>query len=188
MAANDHRDVYAKASREQPIGKVTHVIIPCAGTPVSNMSMRTLLRALTVLVSFSGFGFAQNPPKPVIQVELNGQKPLHLTVTLTPGAKTTVTVYRADLPWGFRYSMVYSALRPNGEPVELLLPVADPGDAEVSIQAGETLTGDIDLHYVIQDLDVLKKSDILLFWAYKSPEELRVPRWSGGLVVLPRQK
>jgi len=66
--------------------------------------------------------------------------------------------------------------------------VADPVSAEVSIKPGETLTGDIDLHYVIRDLDVLKKSDILLFWAYKSPEELHLPRWSGGLVLIPRQE
>jgi len=152
------------------------------------MSMRTLLRAITVLVSFSAFGLAQHPPKPVVQVELNRQKSLHLTVTLTSGAKTTVTVYRAVLPWGFRYSMVYSAVRPNGEPVELLLPVADPVNVEVSIKPGETLTGDIDLHYVIRDPDALKKSDMLLFWAYKSPQELHLPGWSGGLVVIPRQK
>jgi hypothetical protein len=150
--------------------------------------MRILLRAVVILACFSSFVPAQTHPKSAVQVELNRQKPLHLTATLTSGAKTGVSAYRADLPWGFRYSIVYSAVRPNGEPVELLLPVADPGNAEVSVKPGETLTGDIDLHYVIRDLDVLKKSDVLLFWAYKSPQELHLPRWSGGLIVIPRQE
>jgi hypothetical protein len=50
------------------------------------------------------------------------------------------------------------------------------------------LTGDIDLRYVIRDLNALKKSDVLLFWAYKSPDELHIPRWSGGMVLIPRQQ
>jgi hypothetical protein len=55
--------------------------------------------------------------------------------------------------------MVFAAA-PNGEPVELLLPVSDPGLSEVSMQPGETLTGDVDLRNVIKDLGVFKKSDM----------------------------
>ena len=83
--------------------------------------------------------------------------------------------------------MVFAAVRPNGDAVELPLPVSDPGLSEMSVKAGETLTGDIDLRYVI-DPNALKKSDVLLFWAYEAPAALHLPRWTGGLVVLPQQK
>ncbi len=56
------------------------------------------------------------------------------------------------------------------------------------MRPGEVLTGDVDLRYVIGDLNLLKKSDLLLFWAYKSPDELHIPHWSGGLVLIPQQK
>ena len=84
--------------------------------------------------------------------------------------------------------MVFAAARPNEEAVELLLPVSDPGWKEISVKPGETLTGDVDLRYVIGDSSALKKSDVLLFWAYKAPAALRLPNWSGGLVVIPQQK
>jgi hypothetical protein len=150
--------------------------------------MRIPSAALFLLVTFSTLGFAQNTPRPGIEVVLSRQNPLHLQVTLTSGAATTVTVDRYELPWGYRYSMVFAATKPNGESLDLELPVDDPGMREVSVKAGETLTGDVDLRYVVRDLNVLKKSDVLLFWAYKAPAALHLPRWSGGLVVIPRQK
>jgi hypothetical protein len=79
-------------------------------------------------------------------------------------------------------------VKPSGESVDLELPVADAVMREVSVKAGETLTGDVDLRNVIGDLNVLKKSDVLLFWAYEAPAALHLPRWTGGLVVLPQQK
>jgi hypothetical protein len=127
-------------------------------------------------------------PTHAIQVELGRQTPLHLRVTLRSGATTTATLYRSELPWGWRYGMVFSAVRPNGEPIDLGLPIDDPAAVKVSVKPREMLTGDIDLRYVIQDMNAMKKSDVLLFWAYKSPDALHIPRWSGGLVVIPRQK
>ena len=83
---------------------------------------------------------------------------------------------------------MFAAARPNGEDIELLLPVADPGLKEISVKSGETLRGDVDLRYVIGDSNVLKKSDVLLFWAYKAPAALHLPNWSGGLVIILQQK
>jgi hypothetical protein len=129
---------------------------------VSNTGMRSFLTVIIFLATLLPVAVAQNTAKPAIQVELNRQRPLHLLVTLRSGAATTVTFYEADLPWGIRDSMVYAAMRPNGEA--------------------------IDLQDVIRDLNVTKKSDVLLFWAYRSPKELHIPRWSGGLVVITQQK
>ena len=150
--------------------------------------MRFLPFSLAFLASSSMLGLPQNAPKPGIEVGLNRETALYLRVTLTSGAATTVRFYRSDLPWGNRYSMVFAAVRPNGEPVDLTFPIDDPGPTEVSVKPGEMLTGDIDLHYVIADLNAMKKSDILLFWGYKSPDALQIPCWSGGLVLIPRQK
>ena len=150
--------------------------------------MRIPSVALLLLATFSTIGFAQNTPRPGIEVVLSRQNPLHLQVTLTSGAATTVTLNRYNLPWGYRYSMVFAAVKPSGESVDLELPVADAVMREVSVKAGETLTGDVDLRNVIGDLNVLKKSDVLLFWAYEAPAALHLPRWTGGLLVLPQQK
>src|ERR1700689_4819366 len=149
--------------------------------------MRGFLTGILLLAGLSVVAVAQSNSEPAIQVQLNPQKPLHLRVTLRSGAATTISISRYELPWGWRYSMVFAAVRPNGDAVELPLPVLDPGLSEMSVKAGETLTGDIDLRYVI-DPNALKKSDVLLFWAYKAPAALHIPRWTGGLVVIPQQK
>lgn len=149
--------------------------------------MRCFLSIL-LLTGLSVVAIAQNKSEPPIQVQLNPQKHLHLRVTLQSDAATTATIYQADLPWGIRDSMIYSAVRPNGEPIELIFPTDDPGPATISVKPGETLVGDIDLQYVIRDLSVAKKSDVLLFWAYKAPAALHITRWTGGLVVIPQQK
>ena len=150
--------------------------------------MRKVCLAALVLATLSNPAFAQNRPKPGVEVALSRTNPLHLRVTLTSGAASTATIYHADLPWGIRDSMVFAVTRPNGEPIDLIFPVDDPGPAKVSIKPKETLIGDIDLRYVIRDLNVLKKSDVLLFWGYKAPSELHIPRWTGGLVVIPQQR
>lgn len=150
--------------------------------------MRSFHIAFLFFASFSLLGLAQNAPKTGIEVGLNRERPLHLRVTLMSDAATTVTLYRSDLPWGNRYSMVFAAVRPNGEPVDLIFPIDDPGPTEISVKPGEVLTGDIDLQDVIRDPSVTKKSDILLFWAYKAPDALHIPRWSGGMVLIPREK
>ena len=150
--------------------------------------MRSIISVIVLVAGFWSVAVAQNTAEPAIQVELNPQKPLHLRVTLRSGAATSVTFGRWKLPWGNRYSMVFTAVRPNEEPVDLELPVDDPGPTKVSLKPREVLTGDIDLRYVIRDLNAMKKSDVLLFWAYKSPDELHIPRWSGGLVIIPQQK
>jgi hypothetical protein len=150
--------------------------------------MRALAIALLLLASAPKVGFTQNTQKPGIEVALNRQNSLRLRVTLTSGAASTATIYHAELPWGIRDSMIFSAVRPNGEPIDLIFPEDDPGPAKVSIKARETLSGDIDLRYVIRDLNALKKSDVLLFWAYKPPATLHLPGWTGGLVVIPQQR
>ena len=150
--------------------------------------MRTLILAILSLAAVPNVGFAQNKPQPGIDVTLSGENPLHLRVTLTSAAANEVKLYRSELPWGNRYSMVFTAAKPNSEALELVWPIDDPGPSRITVKAGDTLTGEIDLHRVIRDLNALKKSDILLFWGYKTPAVLHLPRWTGGLVIIPQQK
>ena len=70
----------------------------------------------------------------------------------------------------------------------MALPMDDPRPGKVSVEPGVTLAGDIDLRDVIRDLTVTKKSDVHLFWAYKAPDGLHIPRWLGGWVFIPRQR
>ncbi len=131
--------------------------------------MRTLVVAVISLAAVANAGFAQSTAKPGVEVVLSRENPLHLRVTLTSGAANDIKLNPFELPWGNRYSMVFVAARPNADALELIYPVDDPRNTHVTVKAGETLTGEIDLQDVIDINAVGKKSDVLLFWATKLP-------------------
>jgi hypothetical protein len=160
-------------------------------TSLSIRGIRTSCQivAASVLLAFFASPVGSETRRPGIIVELNPEKPLWLRVTLRSGADHTATIFRSELPWGYRYSMVFVAVRPNGQPIDMELPVEDPVAEKVSLAPGASLTGDVDLARIISDVNrVTKQSEVHLFWAYKSPQELHVPRWSGGWVLIPQQK
>ncbi len=157
----------------------------------NNRSCRQYLTVLAalLLVALCAAPVGSETMPPGIQVELNPEKPLRLRVTLRSGAETTATFFRSLLPWGNRYSMVFVAVKPHGQPIDLELPVQDPTGDKVSLSPGASLSGDIHLNWVIRDLDrVTKQSDVHLFWAYESPKELNISHWSGGWILIPQQK
>ncbi len=124
---------------------------------------------------------------PGIHVELDAAH-LSLRVTLQSGAEVPVTFYRSLLPWGNRYSMVLEAVTPNRESLKHYLNIDDPGPDRVTLEPKGTLSGDVDLQRIFVGLDkALKKSDVIVFWAYKAPNGLGVARWSGGWVLIPQQ-
>ena len=84
--------------------------------------------------------------------------------------------------------MVLTAVKSNGERIDLFYPEDEPSTEQITIAPGAVVEGDLDLVDVLADLSVTKKAEVHLFWAYKSPEELRIPRWSGGWVLIPRQQ
>jgi len=150
--------------------------------------MRIVYAVILCLATLLTATVAQDAPQGAVQVELNPHKPLHLHVKLRCGSATAVTTFRSQLPWGNRYSMILTAVKSNGERVEFFYPEDEPSMEEVTIAPGAIIEGDLDLSDVFADLSVTKKSDVHLFWAYKSPKELHVPRWSGGWVFIPRQQ
>jgi hypothetical protein len=125
-----------------------------------------------------------------IQVELNSEKSLRLHVSLRSGIDTRTTCYKSRLPWGSVHSLILIAVTRSGHLLDKkLLPIDDPSPDRVTLEPDELLSGEIDLQKYFKDLrSSLQKSDIQLFWAYEAPEELRIPRWSGGWILIKQDK
>jgi hypothetical protein len=134
-------------------------------------------------------GEAQTQHKGGISVEIGSHKPLRLHIVLRPNATKRVSIYRDELPWATRNSMVWIAVTLDGECLEKMIPVEDGAVGRLSLEAGQVLSGDVDLEGIFRGLDeARKKSDVHLFWAYKAPRELTITKWSGGWVLLPQDK
>jgi hypothetical protein len=132
-------------------------------------------------------GEAQKNPTG-IDVKLNAQEPLQLRITVRSLAKTRATIYKSDLPWGLRDSIILVAVLPNGESLEQNVISGDASIEKISLESNESVSGGINLKNVFKNLDVaIRKSDIHLFWAYRPPNGLNLPRWSGGWILLSRQ-
>lgn len=124
-----------------------------------------------------------------IQVEANPQNPWSLRVTVQSHAQTRVTLSKFRLPWENRYSMILVAVTASGRYIDRIFPEDDPSPERISVEPGQLLTGDVNLHDFFRGLDgALKETDIQLFWAYQAPEELGIPRWSGGWILIPQSK
>ena len=124
-----------------------------------------------------------------IQVQLSDKKPPLLHVTLRSFSESRITLNALHLPWATRYSMVLIPVKPDGQCLTKYYPVEDLPVRRVSLEPHGSLSGDIDLQSVLPGLEeALKKSEIHLFWAYEAPQELQAARWSGGWILLPKQK
>jgi hypothetical protein len=144
---------------------------------------------ICLLLLFSAVpGGAQEIPTGVF-IKLSKRNPLQLQITVRSLAKARTTIYKSELPWELRHSITLVAVMPNGECLEQNVIAGDPSPEQVSLDPNESVSGDVNLTEIFKDLSVaIKKSDIHLFWAYRAPEELNLPRWSGGWILLPRQK
>jgi hypothetical protein len=132
---------------------------------------------------------ARTQPRPQgINVELD-QQHLALHVTVSSRASSVVTFGKWKLPWGNANSMILVAVTGNKAYIDRNLFIDDPTPEQVSLKPNESLSGDVSLEKAFTGLDAaLKKSDVHLFWAYEAPEELHIPRWSGGWILIPQKK
>jgi hypothetical protein len=156
----------------------------------SNGICATCLRIAVLLLLFASCAVqtSSETMPPGIRVELIPEKPLWVRVTVRSGSDRTATFLRYKLPWGNRNSILFVAVTPSGAPIEVSVPVDDPMFDEVSLEPGQSLTGDIDLDHFFGHLNhAIKRSDVHLFWAYESPEQLHIPHWSGGWILLRQQ-
>jgi len=155
---------------------------------VSRISGRLIfVVALVVCSAIHGRGEQQTS---AVIVELSGQKPLTLRITVHSKAAAQVTLYSYKLPWGSRNSMILMPVNSDRECVgNKYFAIDDPSTERVTIGPNGTLSGELDLKTVLPDIQKsLKESDVHLFWAYQAPEELHIGRWVGGWLLIPRQK
>lgn len=164
---------------------------------IESSKRRTIVRALCnsmLFVWLLGIIFAipagSQTRSSGIEVKLSTQNYLHLQIALCSLAKVQTTIYKSDLPWELRHSMILAAVTPpDSESLAQSVIAGDPSPARISLKPNECVHGEIDLQKVFTDLPgFLKKSDVLLFWAYRSPEGLNLPPWSGGWILLPQVK
>jgi hypothetical protein len=152
-----------------------------------NINWSTIAAALLLFFLFCPFGASETMPG--IRVERDHGNPFLLRVELRSGEETRVTIYKSRLPWGSAYSMILVAAMPDGQTLKKELPVDDPSPDQVSLNPKESIQGEIDLRNIFRGLEgALRKSDVQLFWAYEAPDELHMSRWSGGWILIPRQK
>jgi hypothetical protein len=154
----------------------------------NNRTFLAATGALLFLLSACSVGQTQTMPSG-IRVEVDHHNPFILRVELKSGAENRVTIYKSRLPWGSAYGMILLAVKPDGQIIKKELPVDDPSPNQVSLNPKESLKGEIDLRKIFRGLDeALRQSDIQLFWAYEAPDELHIPRWSGGWILIQKQK
>jgi hypothetical protein len=85
--------------------------------------------------------------------------------------------------------MILVAVTPGKDYIVRNFPIDDPSYEKVSVEPNESLSGDVSLEKAFTGLETaLKKSEIHLFWAYQTPDELHIARWAGGWILVPQQK
>jgi hypothetical protein len=157
------------------------------GSKTSN-STRCLIVSVAFLLYVSMTIPVRAQTMPVgIHVEIDPQKPLSLRVTIRSRAVAPIKLYKSQLPWGSRYSLILVAVTPEGKCLDKELFVDDPSPERASLEPKGSLSGSIDLQRIFKDLNkALSKSDVHLFWAYDAPKELDIDRWSGGWILIPQ--
>jgi hypothetical protein len=124
-----------------------------------------------------------------VDVRLSARRALTLQISLRSLANNRATIYKSDLPWGLRDSIVLVGVISNGRYLEQWPIAGDPTPEQISLNPNDSLSGEIDLTTVFKNFDVaVTKSDVQVFWAYRAPAGLGLPRWSGGWVLIPQQK
>jgi len=178
LAISASRSSKIELIRQRPLGMTT------------DKSMTTFSRFVLVFLLFllSCDAIGQSVGGGVT-VEISSLRPLQLHITLRSGADKQVEIYRSQLPWATRYSMVVAVVRPSGECLEKILAIEDPPVGKISVEPKQALTGELNLEKIFKGVEqARKKSDIHLFWAYQSPSELGIARWLGGWILIPQDR
>ena len=117
-----------------------------------------------------------------------------LKVSVTNQSKNDLTLYKSELPWGNRYSMIVVAvsLGGNNEVVSIVGLIDDPGPGTTVIHSGETISGEIDLaRRFPQQWPGVSDKPLLVFWSYQlaTSDERKSLRLGGWLELkVPKQK
>jgi len=71
-----------------------------------------------------------------LKVEVASLNPLILHFTLKSGADKPVEIFRSQVPWATRYSVVLAVVKVNGECLEKVLAIEDPPVGKISVKPG----------------------------------------------------
>lgn len=85
------------------------------------------------MLAFSAWPAKAQKASSALRVELADQARLRLRLTLRPLAKTPATIYKSDLPWELRHSIILVAVLPNGEELTQNVVVDDPPPGKISV-------------------------------------------------------
>jgi len=119
---------------------------------------------------------------------------LKFTITNTTGS--SLKVETSSLPWKMRSSLMLFVAEGGGmggEPETMLpqfYPLESPGFGETRIEPGESLTGTVVLNRYFPSLkEVLKESDVVIFWSYrlKPIDSAPFKRVAGSVVIYQTQ-
>lgn len=128
--------------------------------------------------------------KLTIEVEGIESPEPHLHARLTNRTAQPLSAYAHALPWQGAYSMIVVAVRADapGTVLERTLPIDDPGPATITIQPGETLSGDIALQARFPGFeDARKEVGVIVLWSYRfQPEGGEPDARASGHVVFAR--
>lgn len=158
--------------------------------------------AVLVVGALAGIGFAQaqqpgtSESKTMerqmkVAVEAMATPAHKLEMRLTNQSPGPITVFRNSLPWSSAYSALVVAVKTDavGTAIDRSTPVDDPVVGTLTIQPGETLTGQIDLDRRFPGLSSgLKGRDVVVFWSHQlqTTGGEPLPR-TGGWVLLSKQ-
>jgi hypothetical protein len=126
-----------------------------------------------------------------LKVSLHGWHDLRLDVE-NPTTEP-IHLFKTDLPWEWRYSILIKAFTDDAAGSELDerlpiadLPLSDLPEEKVRLLPGKALHGRIDLRTRFPDLEeTLKKREVIVFWSYlpKVDHTNPQPRLSGSLTI-----
>lgn len=145
--------------------------------------------AAALLFGCSAVSGGREAVNPDVRVEVANQESLTLLVSVRSRADTPVTVDKHVLPWGNNNSLMLEAVTGGDHFVTRYFPIDDPGVQQATLNPNQWVSGDINLREYFGGLDTaVKKSDVRLFWAYRSPAELKIAQWTRGSVIIDQQK
>jgi hypothetical protein len=127
-----------------------------------------------------------------VQAWLAALSPTRITLefTLRNSGAVPLEFYASDLPWGIQHSLMLVPVTNNPEARRIAeaLYVDDPRVGQVTIKAGEQLSGTVDLLHRFPSLPkFLKIREVILFWSFQPTlvNGSQMHRTSGA-VVLPK--
>lgn len=156
----------------------------------SRRSSKRYLVALFGSLILAGTSGGSDPAPSYVDVSLSTQKPLTLAITIRSRSEDRVTLAKWRLPWGNKSSILLVPVNDEGVCIDNKYYVEEyPNYEKVSIDPKGSISGEIDLQRSIPELsESLKKSDVHLFWAYRAPSELQIGEWSGGWILIRKEK